>query len=242
MPAFGHVASKQIGFTGRVSTRSRDEVRQLLGLLDVERYVMLTFGGHAALQLATCDSDAPIKSDSAVRRWKFVAVDPSPVRADEQVDSVLRRERMSALLLCALTQSDAENGVIYLRLAALRAVHGIRFVDVLSASDVVVTKPGYGTVSEIVLNRRPALWVSRPNFAEESYLVASLERFAVAKQIDAAIVLQMGAALIDEARAIYAKYESEAGKPDSQYYNVKPENETAVKLILEFAAKSSPTL
>jgi hypothetical protein len=72
-----------------------------------------------------------------------------------------------------------------LRLAALRALHFVRFVDVIAAADVVVTKPGYGTVSELILNQVPSLWVSRPGFAEEPILGRrACLAHAVTEQID----------------------------------------------------------
>ena len=49
------------------------------------------------------------------------------------------------------------------------------YVDLLAACDVVVTKPGYGIVADLIANRTPALYVSREGFREEPVLVRALE-------------------------------------------------------------------
>jgi len=45
------------------------------------------------------------------------------------------------------------------------------FNDVLASCDAVITKPGYGTVTEAVCNNIPALYVLRGDWAEELFLV-----------------------------------------------------------------------
>jgi len=45
------------------------------------------------------------------------------------------------------------------------------FNDVLASCDAVITKPGYGTVTETVCNGIPALYVLRGDWPEESFLV-----------------------------------------------------------------------
>jgi len=59
----------------------------------------------------------------------------------------------------------------------------IRFPELVHASDVVISKPGYGLVSEILANRTPLLYTSRDDFAEYEYLVRGLSEFAVAKML-----------------------------------------------------------
>ncbi|WP_146002639.1 glycosyltransferase [Telmatospirillum siberiense] len=45
------------------------------------------------------------------------------------------------------------------------------FTDALGSSDVVVTKPGYGTFSEAAVNGVPVLFVPRPDWPENPHLV-----------------------------------------------------------------------
>ena len=52
---------------------------------------------------------------------------------------------------------------------------GDEYVDLLAACDVVITKPGYGIVADVLANRVPTLYVSRPGFREEPILARALE-------------------------------------------------------------------
>lgn len=47
----------------------------------------------------------------------------------------------------------------------------MRFSDLTASIDAVVTKPGYGTVSEAACHGKPALYVKRGDWAEEPYLI-----------------------------------------------------------------------
>lgn len=49
-------------------------------------------------------------------------------------------------------------------------------IDLLASCDAVVTKPGYGTVTEAAVNGKPMLYVSRDGWPEEPYLVEWLRR------------------------------------------------------------------
>jgi L-arabinokinase len=50
-----------------------------------------------------------------------------------------------------------------------------RFSDVVAASDVVLSKPGYGIVSECLANGKPLLHLERHGFAETPLLIAGME-------------------------------------------------------------------
>ena len=62
------------------------------------------------------------------------------------------------------------------RVASLATI-GMPFKEVLASVDVVVTKPGYGTIVEAVALRKPVLYVRRYNFADEQSLVDYLHRY-----------------------------------------------------------------
>lgn len=53
----------------------------------------------------------------------------------------------------------------------------LRFSAVLASVDLVMTKPGYGTVVECVTNRIPLVYVRRYNFADEASLVEYIHRY-----------------------------------------------------------------
>ena len=61
----------------------------------------------------------------------------------------------------------------------VQLANGLRYPDLVAQADAVITKPGYGIVSECLANRTPMLYTSRGEFAEYGPLVAGLERYAV---------------------------------------------------------------
>lgn len=54
---------------------------------------------------------------------------------------------------------------------------GYRYEDLVRAVDVVVTKPGYGIISECIANDTALLYTSRGDFREYDVLVAAMPRF-----------------------------------------------------------------
>lgn len=69
------------------------------------------------------------------------------------------------------------------------AMDGLRYEDVVAQSDAVITKPGYGIVSECLVNRVPVLYTDRGRFAEYDCLVEGLQRFGVCRFIGNADLL-----------------------------------------------------
>jgi len=53
----------------------------------------------------------------------------------------------------------------------------VRFADVLASVDVVVTKPGFGIVSECIANHKPIVYTDRQNFLEYAVLVEGIEKY-----------------------------------------------------------------
>jgi L-arabinokinase len=64
------------------------------------------------------------------------------------------------------------------------------YPDLVAAADVVVTKPGYGIVSEAIANDTAVLYVSRGAFREQALLVQALSRSARACEIDQGALLR----------------------------------------------------
>jgi L-arabinokinase len=63
-----------------------------------------------------------------------------------------------------------------------RRIHAIdrrsmRFPEVLASVDAVVSKPGYGIVSECIANRKPLLHSARRDFREYPILVEAIETY-----------------------------------------------------------------
>lgn len=63
---------------------------------------------------------------------------------------------------------------------------GLRYQDLVRAVDVVVSKPGYGIVSECLANDTALLYTSRGHFVEYDVLVAAMPRFLRTAFIDQA--------------------------------------------------------
>ncbi len=53
----------------------------------------------------------------------------------------------------------------------------VRFQELVNTCDLVVSKPGYGIVSECIANRRPLLYTERFDFREYAVLVKGLEDY-----------------------------------------------------------------
>ena len=57
------------------------------------------------------------------------------------------------------------------------------FPELVNAADVVVSKPGYGIVSECIANKTPLVYTSRKDFPEYDVLVEGLKAYAVSAYI-----------------------------------------------------------
>ena len=57
------------------------------------------------------------------------------------------------------------------------------FEELVNASDAVISKPGYGIVSECIVNRTPLLYTPRFDFAEYDILAKALQTYGVVRFI-----------------------------------------------------------
>ena len=64
--------------------------------------------------------------------------------------------------------------------------HAFSFSDVLASVDFVITKPGYGILSDCVANRKPIIYAEREDFIEYPLLVQELRRYLAHVHIPAA--------------------------------------------------------
>ncbi len=78
---------------------------------------------------------------------------------------------------CFLTTQPTPRPLRNVRVVSL---NGILYEDLVAQADAVITKPGYGIVSDCLANRTPVLYTARGQFAEYPALVTGLERFGVA--------------------------------------------------------------
>ena len=142
--------TRDIPFVARQSRREPDDVRRELGLpprAGDKPLVLVSFGGYG---LAGLDS----KALNALGDYRIATTD-LPAR-DHAIEPA--------------------PGLLYLSEERLYA-NGYRYEDLVRAADVVVTKPGYGIVSESIANDTALLYTSRGRFVEYEVFVREMPRF-----------------------------------------------------------------
>ena len=159
---------EDIPLIARRSAAEPAETRRRLGLPLNAPLVLFSFGGHA--------NDGPDEARLAhLDDYAFVATATTRDATTSANSRAIRRGR-NLFLLPQLADG---------------------YVDLLAACDVVVTKPGYGIVADLIANRVPALYVSRGGFREEPVLIAALEDEARAVSLERSALdtLDLGSAL-----------------------------------------------
>ncbi|MCC7367923.1 MAG: hypothetical protein IT306_05850 [Chloroflexi bacterium] len=161
--------------------------------------VLLRLPYHAGLDAFPTVEDVPLLARQAMagrqetRRRHGLPLDAPLVlfsfgghaSTDLDLDALAALHEYAFVATCATLSSD--------RLAERRGQNLFllpplddRYVDLLAACDVVVTKPGYGIVADLIANRVPALYASRSGFREEPVLVRALETEARAVPLERA--------------------------------------------------------
>ena len=74
-------------------------------------------------------------------------------------------------------------GVVFVDEGQMYAA-GLRYEDLVAAADVVVTKPGYGIISECLANETAMLYTSRGHFVEYDVMVREMPRVLRCRYID----------------------------------------------------------
>src|SRR5688572_10474837 len=150
--------TRDIPFVVRHSRRTQDDVRQALGLpprAQGKPLVLMSFGGDGVAGLNT------------------------PALADLMTDYTI-----------ATTDVPAKDnaikpapGLLYI---SEQHVYdsGLRYEDLVRGADVIVTKPGYGIISEAIANGASLLYTSRGQFAEYDVLVKEMPRYLRAEFIE----------------------------------------------------------
>jgi len=139
---------RDVPLVARCSRRTRDENRRILGLGDRRPIVLASFGGHGAA--------LPFERVAETHDVTLVLTDyeAAASRRDTAFDG-----RWRCFSGPVLDHADT------------------RYEDLVAAADVVVSKPGYGIVSECIANHTALLYTSRGHFAEHDVLVAGMQPF-----------------------------------------------------------------
>jgi L-arabinokinase len=146
-----------IPFIARHSRRTQDDVRRALGLPprgEGTPLVLVSFGGYGVAGL-----------DTAVLGTLTdytIATTDSPVS-----DNAIK----------------PATGLLYISEQQLYD-DGLRYEDLVRGCDVVVTKPGYGIISEAIANGAALLYTSRGHFVEYDVLVGEMPRYLRAQFIE----------------------------------------------------------
>jgi L-arabinokinase len=126
------------------SDRTRDRIRIDLHLPETAALALISFGGYGI-------RDLPIDRLDCLDEWHIVLTAPRAQLAGVPVGRGVH---------CVPEE------LLYER--------GLRYEDLVKAVDVVVTKPGYGIISDCLANGTPMLYTSRGRFAEYDVLVREM--------------------------------------------------------------------
>ena len=159
--------TRDIPFVARHSSRSQDAVRGALGLpprAAGKPLVLMSFGGYGV-------ADLDVSAIAALKDYTIATTD-SPAFAA----SPLRRGKPPANVI------PPAAGLLYI---SEQQVYdsGLRYEDLVRGADVVVTKPGYGIISEAIANDTALLYTSRGHFVEYDVLVREMPRYLRAQFI-----------------------------------------------------------
>ena len=144
---------KDIPFIARHATRTREQVCKILKLPADKPIVLASFGGYG---LPGLDTDALAK----LKKYTAITTANLPLgRGRKEMPTVERKG--SFISLNEEAMYDA----------------GVRYEDLVGAAEAVVTKPGYGIISECIANDAAMLYTSRGHFPEYDVLVDDLPKY-----------------------------------------------------------------
>lgn len=141
-----------IPLVARRARHAPAETRARLGLPD-GRLALVSFGGYG---VSGIDLDAL----SRTQGWTLLVSASVPFGPDR----------------VPLADASARGALHPLDEPAMYAM-GLRYEDVVAAADVVVTKPGYGIISECAANDTALLYTDRGHFIEYGVLVREMPRY-----------------------------------------------------------------
>lgn len=140
-------------FVARHSRRTPAETRARLGIGDDRLVVLVSFGGFGLEALG-------VEALASLERFDFIVTEGSLVPRGERVAGTPVTRRGHVVSVNEHAWYD----------------DGWRYEDLVRAADVVVTKPGYGIISECLANDTALVYTSRGRFVEYDVLVAALPR------------------------------------------------------------------
>jgi hypothetical protein len=151
-------------FIARRACHPPAETRRRLGLPE-GRLALVSFGGYG---VSGIDLDALSKTAG----WSLLVSASVPFGPDQ----------------VPLARATTRGALHPLDEPAMYAM-GLRYEDVVAAVDVVVTKPGYGIISECLANDTALLYTDRGHFIEYDVLVREMPRYVRCEYLPQATLL-----------------------------------------------------
>jgi len=144
---------KDIPFVARHASKSREEVVKILKLPTEKPFVLASFGGYGVQSL---DPEALSKFK------KYTVLQTAQVPMSRARSAAALTERKGSLVIIN------EEGMYDA---------GVRYEDLVGASEAVISKPGYGVISEAIANDAALLYTSRGHFPEYEVLVEEMPKY-----------------------------------------------------------------
>ena len=144
---------KDIPMIARHATRTRQEVCKLLKLPTDKPLVLMSFGGYGLPGLET---------DGLAKFKKYTVVTTSNLPVGRTRKQALLAERKGSFI--SVNEEAMYNA-------------GVRYEDLVGAAEAVVTKPGYGIITECIANDTAVLYTSRGHFPEYDVLVEEMPKY-----------------------------------------------------------------
>jgi hypothetical protein len=144
-------AIEDIPFIARHATHAPGTVREALGIPPDKPAVLASFGAYGVDSLSSRPPDC-------LPAWSVVVSDRTSSHRTEDAGA------------------STAGGFVHVHEDALYA-QGFGYEDLVNAVDVVLTKPGYGIVSECIANDTAIVYTSRGRFAEYDVFVREMPAF-----------------------------------------------------------------
>ena len=144
---------RDIPFVARHATRTREEVCKALKLPSDKPIVLMSFAGYG---LPGVDTDVLAK----FKKYTVITAANLPVGRTRKETPLAERNGTFIRV-----NEDAMYGA------------AVRYEDLVSAAEAVVTKPGFGVISECIANDAAVLYTSRGHFPEYEVLVEEMPKY-----------------------------------------------------------------
>jgi L-arabinokinase len=144
---------KDIPFIARHAAKTREEVAKTLKIPTDKPWVLSSFGGYGVSGLDT-------ENLTKLKKYIVLTTLTQPVgRARKETPT-----------------TDRKGSLVTINEEAMYD-HGVRYEDLMGAAVAVVTKPGYGIISEAIANDTAVLYTSRGHFPEYDVLVEEMPKY-----------------------------------------------------------------